>query len=185
MGGKGELALRRSERDQIFLAASFNHAELDALVKRHQPSAMLYRKREQVNIRYLLMALQAVPVEGRRVRDRNVVRPESVMATTLGGVQSAEHEGGALRRGVTRVGQDALATVFGQGASCSTKGVVREKPAARLAVPDMSSIEERHQETDIEQGPPQMPSSSMICCTNSTVTGGPPRRGSGCRPLRL
>ena len=65
-------------------AASFHRPRLDALVEGHKPPAVRDRQREQVNVRHLLLPLQVIPVRECRIGNRNVVRPEGVIAAALG-----------------------------------------------------------------------------------------------------
>lgn len=167
----------------MLFAASPNRMTPDALVKRHQPPTVRDSQCKQVNVCNLLMPLQAVAVEHGCVRYGNIVRPKRMVAAPLCGFQAAEHKGGRLRNGVARICHHAQAPVFCQRASRPSARAVRQKPAVRVPVPYVFLVEQRHQEIHVEQGPLQIPSSSQICWTSSTVTGGPPRLGNGWTPV--
>lgn len=120
------------------------------MVESHEPPAVRNGKREQVNVRDLLVPLQLAPVEHRRVRDGNIIRPERMVAALLGGIQSAEHEGGGLGSGVARISHHAQARVLGQRASGPTCGVIGQEPAGGFCMSDVFWVEERHQKTYVK-----------------------------------
>ena len=177
------------EEFEILCRRALDRLKRDRGVESGQPALVRYRKREQIHVGKLAMALNVIPAEPSGVAYAYRVRPEKMLTTRAEGLQT---RGCILRRRaparIGRIGQYADQPVLCERTSRPSAAAIASEPGVRRLVMQVGGIEQRNQDIYVEQGDhaPPLQGSSRSRLTISGVTSRVPRcLGRIGTPLRL
>ena len=126
---------------------------LQPAIERHQATTTVGCQRREMEIGYLVVTSQAtLHLIAQGIPQRDVVGPEAVPTGGAETRKSPQHVVGSRgHRRIGRVRQHAGAPGFGNRTRCPIGGARCAEPVMGRRVVDVSWIEQRHQEVDVQQ----------------------------------
>jgi len=142
-----------SYRDHVPRLRTVHGGKWNGAVERREPSAILHREREQIDIGELLWAENARAMETLRIGERNVVGPKSVIGCRRFLLQQSERVGDWNRLCISRLRHDPYKSVLRQRTRRPPRRPVCRPPLVGGGVMNMVRLQQCDQEIDVEQRP--------------------------------
>ena len=154
----------------MFRRSSRNCRQRNSSVKRDQASAMLYRERQQINIRKQLGTVNAGEIEAPTVAERNIVRPKRVVPRDRSSPQSPRRLRHRQTGRIRRLRKDADTAVLSQRARRPALRPMLDEPFMRSSMMHVRGVKQRNETVDIEQSAHRVSISSRSLLTSCAVT---------------
>jgi len=137
----------------VVRVSSAHCLERDSAVKSHESAIALHREREQINVGELLRSEDTAAVDDLFVEERYVIGPEFVVGCGYNVREEIERIGRVCRFGKTQLRHNPQKSILRQRTRRPTVGSICCPPLMRAIIMSMILLQERDEESDVEQRP--------------------------------